>query len=380
MIRKLSLLLIPCLLLMSFSAPAWAQQRPTAVLIIEGKGLDGATASTLTSIVRSEAKQQSSFSVIEQTPVSLSDVVLLLGCDASTNACLTQAANQLRVKLLVFGRLDKESDGQSMRLEIFDAEQQRVTHRFQQLITDRDVIVSYRVATERFFKELDQEAQLATLRINSNVRGAAVLLNGKEEGTTPFERTGLKPGLYKIEVVKEGFSSWSAELELDKRAELKLNAPLKPNSPIIAQNPNPTNTTDPKTQTNTIDPSKDPELRLNKGSSPSEQYDAVNWGGWSLLGVGGAALIGSGVMTILMKDVEQELRDRYDGNLTRAEYDELVARGERYELAQRVLLGVGVASATIGAIWLLVDDGDAQESTKLRLGITPTGVQAELHW
>lgn len=376
--HHLSVLLGLSVTLIAWLSPSLShaqQPRATAVLSVEGQGLDNASSATLTSIIRNEAKQNASFQVINQTQVSLSEVVVLLGCDVSNNSCLAQAASQIKARILVFGRLDKESGGHQMRLEVFDADSQRVTYRMQKLLTDKDFIVAFRMETEAFFKTINQEASAASLIINSNVRGATVRLNGKDEGTTPFERAGLTPGKYLLEVRREGFTSWSAEVELGAGAQLRMAAPLKPVTPTDPITPK--EDPDDKVTIKPVD-TNDPALSLKKKTSPSQQYDSINWGGWSLVTLGGVSLVGSGVMTILMKDVEQELRDRYDKDLTRPEYDELVARGERYELAQRVLLGVGLASATIGVIWLVADDDDKEGA--LRLGVGPTGVQAQVQW
>lgn len=361
------------LVLISPSIGLAQQPRATAVLSVEGQGLDNSSAATLTSIIRNEAKQNASFQVINQTPVSLSEVVVLLGCDVSNNSCLAQAASQIKARILVFGRLDKESGGHQMRLEVFDADSQRITYRMQKLLTDKDFIVAFRMETEAFFKTINQEATAASLVINSNVRGATVRLNGKDEGTTPFERIGLSPGKYLLEVRREGFTTWSAEVELGAGAALRMAAPLKP----LTQPKDPEIKPGDEVTIKPVD-SNDPALSLKKKTSPSQQYDSINWGGWSLVTLGGVSLVGSGVMTFLMKDVEQELRDRYDQDLSRQEYDELINRGERYELAQRVLLGVGIASATIGVIWLVVDDDDKEGA--LRLGVGPSGVQAQVQW
>lgn len=361
------------LVLISPSIGLAQQPRATAVLSVEGQGLDNSSSATLTSIIRNEAKQNVSFQVINQTPVSLSEVVVLLGCDVSNNSCLAQAASQIKARILVFGRLDKESGGHQMRLEVFDADSQRITYRMQKLLTDKDFIVAFRMETEAFFKTINQEASAASLVINSNVRGATVRLNGKDEGTTPFERVGLSPGKYLLEVRREGFTTWSAEVDLSAGAQLRMAAPLKP----ITQTSTPKIKPGDEVVIKPVD-SNDPALSLKKKTSPSQQYDSINWGGWSLVTLGGVSLVGSGVMTILMKNVEQELRDRYDKDLSRQDYDELINRGERYELAQRVLLGVGIASATIGVIWLVVDDDDKESA--LRLGVGPTGIQAQVQW
>jgi hypothetical protein len=47
-----------------------------------------------------------------------------------------------------------------------------------------------------------------TLAVASVPSGAAVILDGKELGLTPFSRSGLVPGSYSLRVEKEGYAPW----------------------------------------------------------------------------------------------------------------------------------------------------------------------------
>lgn len=54
----------------------------------------------------------------------------------------------------------------------------------------------------------------ANLEIKTNVRSAEVYINGSYEGRTNLLVTDLRPGFYKVEVRKNGFTSESFEIEL----------------------------------------------------------------------------------------------------------------------------------------------------------------------
>lgn len=338
-------------LALALLAPGWMpttsamaqdqSQRSTAVLNVEGQGIDADVVGTLTEILRREV-QQNMYQVVNSTPVNLSDIVVLLGCDASSNECLKGAAEQLDVQVLVYGVVTREQDVYRVRVELFDRAQRKVTHRMQETVPlGGDLIITYRRAVEQFFGQLRKEQLAASVTITSNVRGASVRLNGEDVGTTPFERTGLAPGLYVIEVSKPGFSSWNTEVELGERARMSMRAPLQKERVATP-----------------VDTVITPPAANQAGTSvsiPQERDDQVNWGGWSLVTLGGASLAGSGVMALLFKGIERDIDTRNaDGTLTRTDYDALVGRGRSYELSHRILLGAGLVSVVGGTAWLLI--------------------------
>ena len=348
------------------TAMAQQAQRPTAVLNIEGSGIDAETTSTLTSIMRNEA-QQTMYQVVNTTAVNLSDIVVLLGCDASSVACLRQAAEQLEVQVLIYGVVTREGDSYRLRVEIFDNNTQKVTHRLQKTVTNQDdIIFTYRRELEKFFGDLRKEQLAASLAITSNVRGATVKLNGEDVGITPFERTGLTPGLYAIEVSKEGFTTWNTEVELAERSNMRMRAPLqKKRSPVVVDNGDTKNGSG-NANAGTGNGSTGTGNNLKSTVEiPDGGTADTNWGGWSLLTVGAFSMAGSGVMALLFKGIERDIDQRnQDGSLSPEEYDALIQRGESYELSHRILLGVGVAGMVGGTVWLLV--GKERQSGELR--------------
>lgn len=388
--QALALSLITAAAISAAPTAASAQQRAArsmAVLNIEAEGVDREMADTLTSIVRSEAQQTSEYQVVNSTPINLSEIVVLLGCDASSTACLGQAAQQLDAEVLIYGSVREEADLFRLRVEIFDARQQKITHRLQKTIPrDQDMIVAYRRELERFFRRLRQERRRATLVITSNVRGADVALNGEPAGTTPFERNDLDPGHYKIDVSREGFTSWQAELDLGEGAEMRLRAPLQKER-VVTTPPDDGGDGGTDTQKNNTGDGGGADTVVEL---PDDDLDSeTNWGGWSLVTVGALSLGGSGVLALLMENLEADLQRRYDdGTLTPQERTQLVQRGESYELSHRLLLGVGIAGVTVGGLWLLLDDGSPpsedeearRTSPRLELRASPLGVSGTVRW
>jgi len=58
-------------------------------------------------------------------------------------------------------------------------------------------------------------AALATLRVQANVPGAKVVLDGEERGTTPLELSNVPPGRHEIVVSAEGYETRTETLEVE---------------------------------------------------------------------------------------------------------------------------------------------------------------------
>jgi hypothetical protein len=357
-------------------------QSATTVFNIEVEGVDASLTPTLTAILRNEAQQLEGYEVINKSPVSLNDLVIVLGCDTASLECLEQAAKQVNSSMLIYGSLVKEKDGLRLKVDIYDSKVQRVTFRLQKLIGHKeDIVVTYRSEIEQFIRSVRQQKDAPKLVVNANVRGALVKLNGEDAGTIPFEREGLKPGNIDIEVSAQGFSTWSASMELTPGNTTKVNASLKPipkevgaktpgEDKLVVSDPNP----------------RKPSSSTTTGHMPGDQLSSPNWGAWSLVGLGTASLIGSGVTAILMKGTEDEIRDKnLAGTLTPDEYDQLVARGNRYQTTHRVMLGIGLVGVAAGGVWLLVDALSASNERSAAtpmwdLHFGPTSVEALIRW
>jgi len=71
------------------------------------------------------------------------------------------------------------------------------------------------------------------LAISSNPKAAKVYVNGKLEGVTDINLS-LEPGEYKIEIKKEGYTSWQKKIRLKGELVLTLEALLFPVNPSLS--------------------------------------------------------------------------------------------------------------------------------------------------
>ncbi|MDP2721110.1 MAG: PEGA domain-containing protein [bacterium] len=69
--------------------------------------------------------------------------------------------------------------------------------------------------------------------IKSNPTGATVFIDGEKKGETDIDISDLKPGNYKVEIVRDGFSPWEKEVVVKKEAVNMINAVLFPVAPSL---------------------------------------------------------------------------------------------------------------------------------------------------
>ena len=366
--------LLTLLLIVLLPAQAWAADPlAAAILNFEGKGVAEDMPETLSSIVRNEALQIEKYQVVNQYPIKLSDLLLALGCSAESPTCLQQVAEQTKARVLIYGMIERKGANYRLQLNIFDSETGRMLNRLSRTITDTtDPIVTFRKEIEAFFDE-ERGAATTRLQIGSSVEGAQIRINDTFVGVVPLERKGLPPGTYTVEVSHPEHEVWRDTVTLATGADLKVWAQLAPRRSGNA------NAASPATV------GAEPVRIAPNGfdvadSTMPESVGTTNWGAWSAVFVGGAALGGALGLGIALEDVERTIeRESAAGTLTEGRYDELFNRGENFELAHRVLLGVGAVAVVAGVVWLVLDD-DEDAAASIELGVGPGGVNASLEW
>ncbi|MBA2660731.1 MAG: PEGA domain-containing protein [Bradymonadaceae bacterium] len=365
-------------LLLIISAPRTSSAQESlnvAVLNMEGVDIAPTLLATLTSVLRNEAQQHEKYDVVNQAPINLSEIVVVLGCNPDAISCLRQAAEHINARVLVYGTVAKRAGGFRVTVEIFDAANGRIIHSLgRNLEETQDPVIAFRREIEAFFST--QKALPATrLQIGSTVHGAEIKIEDVVVGTAPFERAGLPAGQYKVEVSAPNHNKWTAVVELPEGGDVRLWAPLTRQLEKAAQ---------PAHQASKSENNPDAQPLVRSQPPPADEVSsAINWGAWSAISVGGLALIGSGVMGWQMIGVEQQIQDEStSGQLTDRRFQELVDRGESYQWAHRVLLGVGVLGVASGVLWLLLEsNADSLASSEgLDLDFSPSSISATWRW
>lgn len=349
-----------------------------AILNLEGEGVDAKMTDTLTSIIRNEALQVEKYQVVNKYPIQLSEVVLMLDCSADSPSCLKQVARETKARLLIYGRVEKRNEQFKIELNVFDAETGRMLNRLVRTLNDTtDPVIGFRKEIEAFFAQ-QRGGALTRLQIGANVEGAQIRIEDTFVGVVPLERKGLPPGSYEIQIAHPDYEVWTKQVTLnagdDERvwAQLVARAPAEPEPASDAVASAPTNTQSSQTQTTEFGPTD-----IEDTADTPRRGPKTSWGPWSAIVVGGAALGGAVAFGVALENVESTIEtEAVEGTLTESRYQQLFSRGENYELAHRILLGVGAVSTVAGIIWLVVDSG--KERASLRL--TPTGVSATVRW
>lgn len=201
--------------------------------------------------------------------------------------------------------------------------------------TDR-AAVEDAIRTLELLSKREKAPEVGQIVVQSTPDGALVFVDGRQVGRTPL-KTEVTAGAHFVSIEKEGFSRATKELNIAGGAEIKHSATLVP-------------------------------LAV---ATPAVQGES-NLGGWLMVGIGSAMVIGGGIMGVLALDQETQLEKIESGerDATRAEFNDIQDTGRLYAyLADGLMLG-GAAAALTGGIVLLTSD---DESTAQGPG--PVGVR-----
>lgn len=376
-----------------FGQTAHAQTDETSSIVVfklEGDAGGGELREGLTRAMREEVQQQGSYELVNDDPVVLSDVVVVLGCDSPTTTCLEKAADHFGADYLIFGKFESVGERKRVSVRLFDPERGRYARSFGRVLAEaeppygsfrrevRQLLNPDRSASatrDESSTEDDRqtEADETSLQVTANVEGAKVEVDGDVVGRTPVERVEVGPGEHRVRVTREGYAPWSTIVELDEGARVQIRAPLQEDGGgdgVRAETAS--DETDEEATAGVAEGRGDETVQTPRSERPpSERTSAVaEWGPWVTIGLGGVALIGSGIEAARLQRTQKELASWRENNppslrescgAAQTRECELIDRGERAELGHRVLLGVGVASATVGGLWLLFRNG-AEES------------------
>jgi len=229
-----------------WSVTAQAQHSIVALGLRSLEG-DDAVALSLSQALRKAGDEVPDWFMGTQS-VSLSQMVLVHGCDEVTTHCLTAIAKGLNVDHLIYGELKRDTPdighGFEAEIHLFGTQsatiEGRATRSFSAAEADEEGLA--RVATDLITQLNPQAAEdlPPMLTVESNVEGATVHLNGQHVGQVQsgsLQLRGLEPGMYKVQVGAVGYTTGSAMVELSAGAETLLELPLLPDD-VLPQTAN----------------------------------------------------------------------------------------------------------------------------------------------
>jgi len=121
-------------------------------------------------------------------------------------SCLAEAGTLLGVKQIISGNVGGLGDSYVVNLKLVSVVDRREVRRVQETISGRpeQLIEAVRVAAYRL---VAPERLRGTLEVLANVPGAAILIDGKQLGTTPLPpQRGLRVGRHTLRVTKSGYT------------------------------------------------------------------------------------------------------------------------------------------------------------------------------
>ena len=400
------------------SARAQTPDDPASIVVfkLEGSPDNAELRESLTGVIRDQASGNSRYQLVNDNPVALSDVVVILGCSSVSTTCLGKAADHFDADFLIFGTIEKLDERSRVSVRLFDPNAGRYVRSFGRVMSKMSPPYSeFRKEVDSLLKT-EEQRQVTTLKVDSNVSGARVELGGELVGKTPMERRGIAPGRYEVKVHKSGYSTWKSVVELEEGARITLRAPLEKREPAAAAS-KPTQKKEKQAKATptpgqksassqasaaeggetTTSPSSETGYTPKAGGRPSDpntsDVSGVSaWGPWVTMGVGGASLIVSAIEFAVMNEASNDLekwRREHPNNPPgrcipeQPKECEIIDRGEKAETLHRVFLGVGSAAIAGGALWLLLrgnGNSDKRASRRWNVGVSPTGVSASWTW
>lgn len=357
---------VACWLLLLGATQAHAQQSDTAkkgfetvVLTVFSKQANSDLAAQMTRVLRVETQRNQDYDLVDTRDLSLVDALALVGCEEPTPDCMEQLSQDLKVERIIFSQLTDVEGLQDMEVNVYDLATNRVVSRWNRRFSrDVDAIGFFAREMGSFLGGRSLSKPTA-LRISCNVPGAAVLVDGRRVGRTPYLGESFEPGRHDVVVTREGYTSWRRNIELVEGEGRLYSVTLRPLE--------------------------------GEGEEPEEQSEAnarrdpLSTYGWVLLSTGGLLVGTGGVFGVLAG----QTHDEYRATRLEALSEELRDRGELQVSTANVLYTVGGLSVLTGAVLLLVSELGEEPPSPLipqsQLGLSPlpdggAAVQWRGHW
>ena len=315
--------------------------------------------------------------IASPTAVSMSQMSLAHGCDELDAACLGDIARGLQADRIIYGtvrRTTAREDYDFARgLSLYDAQAGAITKQVDDTVPRAEAnydALGPRV--EKLLGRLSSTLQGGAIAVQVNVPDADVRVNGQSVGKArdgSLRLEGLQDGQYRIEVHKDGFTPHVSTVTIVEGTETMLSAVLNREG---------------------IDPADYPA----EASSGHE----LAWLGWSLIGVSGAALVGTGVAMLRINSIDEEellntyrnqvaignVKAREEGTrvfndvcdaaeggfeyeLQRSDIEEvadLCAEADTWEVLQWVFVGTAVVAGGVGTYLVLTAEPESNEQVR----------------
>ncbi|MBN2495115.1 MAG: PEGA domain-containing protein [Deltaproteobacteria bacterium] len=183
---------------------------------LKSMGVDDATAGRLEIMLRAEAGQVRGFALQarERTDALLAGKAQLLRCGGESR-CLCEIGRALEVDKLVTGVIGALGDDYTFDLKMIDVASCREERRINEALSGREDLLIGAIR-KALYKLVAPEQYVGSLSVELPMEGAAVKLDGADVGVTPLPGpiAGLTPGVHKLQIAKQGFSSFQEDVSV----------------------------------------------------------------------------------------------------------------------------------------------------------------------
>ncbi len=187
---------------------ATAADVPIAVLGIEATEAPDALAASLTDALRNRVTASKGFRLVPGR--DLVEVKLVFSCPDEAPSCMAQAGKSLGATKLIFGSVKKSiADRFLVTLKMLDANRGVVDAFVAEEVTKaQSTGPAIRGPVQKWFATLTGQGGAGTIKVRSDVIGAAVALDGAPSGvmgTDDMVLPGITPGKHEIVLTKPGY-------------------------------------------------------------------------------------------------------------------------------------------------------------------------------
>jgi TolB-like protein len=213
--------------------PAFAEKKSKiAVMSLKAVKVDPGLASNLTSMLTSDLAEMGKFSVMSEEDIKsimqYESNRVKMGCSEEMT-CLAEIGGALGVDLIVTGSLGKVGDTFIINLQLMNIKSVQVEARVSQTVKGQEdeLINAIKKLAEKLLKGVEAAREPAGIKLQSNVNGATVIMDGRELGTTPLAPImDIVPGKHTLKVSKDGYMPWESTIDLSAGETTTLSSNL----------------------------------------------------------------------------------------------------------------------------------------------------------
>jgi hypothetical protein len=361
------------LLASAICIPAQAQTAKIAVWRLKPLGLDAVTADRLEILLRAETSRLQGFSLQskEQTEQTLERPrnQALRKCGGETS-CLCDIGKALGVNKLITGVIGGLGDDYTFDLKLIDIRACREERRINEALSGREdlLIAAIRGA---LYKLVAPDLFVGSIGIDVPVEGAQVLIDDRQVGVTPLAAPvgGLSPGTHKLQITKEGLSSFEDSIPVRFQVVTHVKVDLV-RSTLLGLSYEEEKKEAAVPQPEIVKP-------LKREGSPVIRILA-----WSSLGLSAAAIVGASLAGWRSNVAENEVESAAASGSLTSGYQDTINRGETFATLSNIGWGVAGGAAVLSVILFLVDSFSEGESVPATVAptVTEEGGGVVLQW